>query len=319
NLRGSVKQTRDEPDTLALMHFENLLYGDDHPGGRAMTLESLENIARKDLVDFHNSYFLPKAAVLAISGDFQTASLIPKVTSQFRNWKKGELPIRKIKPVQLSSKGLHVLLVDKPDLTQSFFAIGHAGIRREDPQRDAAQIMNYVLGGGGFSSRMMKKIRAEGGKTYGITSRFSLATVDGSFEISTFTRTAQTIATLKLIQKELHRIQKEPPTENEIAAAKGKIAGGYALRFQTIDQLASALATAQIHGLKDAYVSEYPLRVNQLTATDLANAAKQKLHPDQLIAVIVGNADKVAPLLKTAGIKFELIHYLDPISARKRK
>lgn len=318
DLKGSVKQLRDQPSALAKAHLGNLLYGDDRPAGRPLTLKSIAAIKRVDLVSFHEKYYRPNGSLLVISGDFDVQAVAAKLEAAFAAWSKSDVPSRNVKPLA-KQEGLRVLLVDKPSLSQSFFALGHEGIHRKAPNLDAVQAMNYVLGAGGFSSRMMQVIRSKGGKTYGVSSSFDANTIDGDFGVSTFTRTEETVNMLNLIRSELRRIATEPPTEAELNQAKGKIAGGYVLRFQTASQLASALARAQIHGLGDSYVTHYPLRINALTTDALAAAAKSAVHPDDLAIVIVGNAKIVAPLLKSAKIDFEQIAYTDPISAAARK
>jgi zinc protease len=318
-LLGSIKQARDDPPTLALMHFENMLYGDDHPGGRPMTPASVSNITRKELKAFYRRHYLPNQAILVLSGSFPLASTKRNVEQRFKRWRRGNVPQRRIAPVKDPAPGIRVLLIDKPDLTQSFFALGHAGIRRKDPARDAVQLMNYVLGGGGFSSRLMKVVRSQGGKTYGISSTYDLATFDGSFSIRSFTRTAETVATLQLIRQELKRFLTEPPAPDEIEQAKGKIAGGYAIRFQTPGALGRALATAKVHGFDDTYVSDYALHVQALTRDAIVSAARQHLRPESLVVAIVGRAEAVEEQLKAVGIAYEKISYLDPIGARERK
>ena len=316
-LAGEVKSERDDPGTLARRHFENMLYGDDHPAGRPMTLASIQRIKRQDLLGFHRRAYAPRRAILVISGDIDPAALKGRLTRLFGSW-QGQKVAAFEPPAVKNPQRLRILLIDKPDLTQSFFTLGHTGIRIADPRRDAVLAMNYTLGGGGFSSRLMKTVRSKGGKTYGISSRFASATHDGAFYISTFTRLKETVATLTLVQQELQRFRTSPPSADELAAAKGKIAGGYAIRFQTGGQLASAIAAAELRGLPKTHVSELPLRVQGLDLADLKRAAIRCLHPQQLAVAIVTKAATVAPLLRKAGLEFETISYEDAISARQR-
>jgi hypothetical protein len=211
------------------------------------------------------------------------------------------------------------LLIDNPDLSQSFFHLGHAGISRLAPDRDAVMVMNYVLGGGGFSSRLMQVVRANGGKTYGIKSNFEEAEVDGSFSVYSFTRNEQFLDTLRLVQRELEKIKKDPPTEQEILAAKGDLAGGYALRLQTPAQLTARLIRAQIWGLPDSFVTDFPVRIDRISQEQAAQAVRKHIHPEHLVMAVVGKAAVVAPQLRQAKIPFEQISYLSPISAAQRK
>lgn len=317
NLLGEVKQQRDEPGELASLHFFNMLYGDDHPGGLPMSSASIQSITRRDLVQFHRRYFVPGSAVLAISGAVASEKLQAKVRRAFRRWRSRSRPERKLEPVSDPPAGLRVLLVDKPDLSQSFFSLGHAGIGYRNPKHDAARVANYVLGGGGFSSRLMQRVRSQGGKTYGISSAFFAHEKDGVFRVRSFTRNAQIVATLDLVREELERIRKQPPTADEIRAAKGNLAGGYAIRFKTGGQLAAALARAQLRGLKDSYVTEFAVRIDRLDQKQVAQATRL-IHPGHLVGAIVGKASVVEPLLKRAGVSYEKVSYLEPISAKAR-
>ncbi len=318
-LLGQVKSSRDNPGNLAKQHFYNGLYGDDHPGGRPLTVKSVKAITRGDLVKFHRRHFVPGAAVLGVSGAIDPAKLEKQIRKAFGAWKKRPVALRNVLKVADPAPGFRVLLVDKPDLTQSFFTLGHAGIHRDHPERDAVSTMNYTLGGGGFSSRLMKVVRSEGGKTYGIRSSFSMSDHDGCFSVSSFTRNAEIVATLDLVRKELARFTTEPPSAAEAQAAKGKIAGGYAIRFQTSSSLLSSLLTVHLRKQPVTRLTQFPVRVFALSGEALARAAKAHVRPGRLLAVVVGKAKVVAPLLKAAKIPFTTVDYMDPISARERK
>ncbi len=318
SLEAQVRSDRDDPGMLVAKHFYNQLYGDDHPAGRPLTLGSIAAIKRADLQRFYKTFYQPKGAVLAISGDVDPATLKRLATRAFACWRHGTRPPRTISPLAAPAPGLRVLLVDKPDLTQAFFMLGHAGVAMRDPDRDALRLVNYTLGGGGFSSRLMKVVRSKGGKTYGISSAFYAHEVDGLFRVRSSTRNAELWRTMALVKGELDRIRRVPPTAAEIAAAKGKLAGGFAIRFKTGSQLAAALALAQVRGLGDTYVSELPLRIDRLDEATVAAAARTHVKPSAMVLAIVGKGSVVAPLLDKAGVRYQKIDYLAPISARAR-
>jgi len=319
-LLSGVKNMRDDPATLASVHFDALLFGEDHPAGRVKSEASVRRIARRDLVRFHRELFRPDRAILGVSGDIDPAALAGAVQRVFGPWRAaGKPPTRSFEPVRDPPPGLKVLLVDKADLSQSFFTLGHAGIPRSAADRHAVSVMNYVLGGGGFSSRLMEVVRAKGGKTYGITSHFYRAQKDGSFVAQSFTRNDQLVAMLELVRKELGRIRERPPSEVELDAAKGKIAGGYPIRLKTAAALAWRLVSTQLWGLPETEVTEFPVLIEGLSREQIARAARDHIHPDRLVAAVVGKASVVAPLLRAAKIPFEQIDYRDPVSVRERE
>ncbi|MBW2731377.1 MAG: insulinase family protein [Deltaproteobacteria bacterium] len=317
SLLGQVKQARDDPGQLAALHFYNMLYGDDHPAGRPLTAKSVESITRGDLKRFHARHLLPTGSILVLSGDVPT-NISKRVGARFSNWRRGRATRRVIAPVKNPRPGLRVLLVDKSDLTQSFFMLGHAGVNISNPARDPLRLVNYVLGGGGFSSRLMKEVRSKGGKTYGISSAFYAHQADGVFRVRSSTRNTEIIRTLELVRAELRKIRAKPPTKGEIKAAKGKMVGSYPIRFKTASQLAASLALAQLRGLGDRYVTEFPLRIERQGVKEIAAAARAYVKPNRLLCAIVGKASVVAPLLEAAKIPFTQISYLAPISALER-
>ena len=317
-LLGQVKQLRDDPGSMAAMHFGNQLYGDNHPEGAAMSAATLARITRADLLAFHKKLFVPGAALLGVSGDMDPATAKTLAGKYFGPWIKGDRPPRKIPPVADPPPGLRVLLVDKPDLTQASFTLGHAGLPRVHKDREVVEVLNHVLGGGGFSSRLMKKVRSEGGKTYGVSSSFSMYHSFGDFTVSSFTRTAELIATMELVRQELAGIQTRPPTAQESAAARGKLAGGYPLRMQTASTLLHYLISSELDGLGEARVTGYPSRIHGITLAQLKEAAAAHLRPGNLLAVVVGKAAELAPALDKAKIRFTQVSYLDPISAAER-
>jgi hypothetical protein len=260
-------------------------------------------------VRFYRRRVAPRAAMLAVSGDLgDTGRLRTRIAALFSGWNARAAQRRKVKPVDHPPPGLRVLLVDKPGLTQSFFAMGHAGIRRTHPLRDAARVVNHVLS----RQRLYRVVRARGGKTYSIRSRFDIATDDGSFIVKSFTRHDQLVSALDLVRRELRRIRSRPPNYSEIRQAKGRLAGGYPLRFATASSLAATLMQAELFGLPRSYVTELGLRVQRLTSAEI-RAATQLVRPERLVLVIVSQASEVAPRLQRAGLTFSRISYLDPI------
>ncbi len=321
---AETRQSRDDPGTLAELHLDNLLFGDDHPYGRAVTLASLERIDRAAVVSFRRQRIVGGAAVVAVFGDFDRQQVRRRLGELFGGWSGAPARRRPFGPLPAPpasrrrdqpAPALRVLLVDKPELTQSFIAIGHAGIRRADPRRDTARVLNHVLSG----LRLTKVVRQQQGKTYSIRSRFDVASDDGSFIVKTFTRHAELWPTVQLVLGELRRVRRTPPNAAEIYAAKGRLAGGYAISFKTPARLALALMQGWLLGLRDRHVTEMGLRIERVGELELAAAARELIHPERARIVIVGRADAVAPQLKRAGVAFERIAFSAPISARERR
>jgi hypothetical protein len=285
-----------------------------------MSKRSLEAIDRAALVSFYERWFAPNNAILAVSGDVDERALRQEIKKTFGTWPKREVPpIIDPPPKPLDAqKSTPVRFVDKPDATQTVLDLLGPGIRHADRQFYAVTLMNYALGGGGFSSRLMKVVRSEGAKTYGVHSAFAAGREAGPFLVSTFTRSSETVATLDLVLKELEKMRTGGPTEKELKEAKSHLIGGYGLHLETGGDLCEALVRAEIEGLDQRYVAEYPARLQAVTLKEAADAARQHLNPRALVAL--GKVTEVGPMLKKAGYtKLEVVNYLEPISAAERK
>jgi zinc protease len=316
-LIGSLKRLRDDPESLAHVHLDNLLWGEDHVRGWPPTVQAIQGIKREDLLAWYDKRFTPGNSLLAVAGDVDPAQLQKDLTRTFATWKaRPAAPSKSYKEPKLG--GLRVRLVDKPDLTQSEIVLGHLGVAHKDRDYLATALMNYALGGGGFSSRLQSAVRVKGGRSYDASSGFERWRTRGEFAAESSTRNSETVATLSTIRDEIAKMKAGGPTEAELAQAKANIAGGYPLRFETASDVAAAVLAAELHGLPESWVREFPLKVDAVTLADAKAAAAVRLDPENAAVVIVGKADEVAPQLDAAGIKYEKVGYLEPISPRDR-
>ncbi len=315
-ITSAVKQRRDDPASLAEDHFDNLLWGDDHVRGWPVTLDSVSSIGRQDLIDWHGARFKPSNSVLVIAGDIDAKEARGQVQKAFGNWKKGAAPEAK-KFAEPQLKGKKVRLVDKPDQTQALIRVGHLGVAHGEPDYLATVLMNYTLGGGQLDSRLMKAVHV-GGRTYQASSQFERQRARGVFQAQTVVRSDDTAAALTQLLGEMARMQKDGPTDAELAAAKANLGGNYPLGFESSSAIATAVLAAELHGLGEDYVRDFPVRVAAVPIADVRAAARKHLDAENVVVVIVGKADEIAPQLKKAGIAFEQLDWLAPVSRRDR-
>ena len=158
--------------------------------------------------------------------------------------------------------------------------LGHAGIRHADPRWYAVTLMNYVLGGSDFSSRLMTEVRSKRGLTYGIGSSFGGSLYEGAFRVSAATKNETVWDALLASVNEIRRMQTEGPTNGELDKAKGYYAGSYPFSLQAAAGIAGALVGAEEHGLGIGYVRDLPLRLAAVDEAQAKAAAKDFLHPD---------------------------------------
>jgi zinc protease len=314
---AAVASRYDNPGELADAHFENQLFGENHPNGWVLTADDVRKIDRARLEKFWKTFYHPGNAILAVAGDVDVATLKPQIEKTFRSWANGNPPARPGWTVPPMA-GTRMLLVDRPDLTQATIMLGHAGIKHADPHWYAVTLMNYVLGGSDFSSRLMTEVRSKRGLTYGIGSSFGASLYQGAFRVSAATKNETVWDALLASVNEIRRMQADGPKPVELDRAKGYYAGSYPFSLQTASGIAAALVAAEEHGLGIAYVRDLPLRLSAVDEAQAKAAAKDYLHPDTLLVVIVGKGDAVEPQLAKSGVQYERINFKDPIDAAAR-
>ena len=314
---GVVKQRRDDPSALVEDHFDNLLWGDDHARGWPVTLDTIAAIGRQDLVDWHAARFKPGNAVLVVAGDVDAKQVRAQVEKAFAGWKKSALPEPK-KFAEPVLKGVRVRLVDKPNLAQALIRVGHLGVAHGDPDYLASLAVNQSFGGGQDGARLAAAARAAKGKGYLASSQLDRFRTRGAFQATMVAGNADAGAALKLLLGELGKMQQSGPTASELAEAKASLAGAYPLGSESAAATASAVLAAELHGLGDEFLRDFPVRVAAVPLDQARAAAKKHLDADDVVVVIVGKAEDIAPQLKKAGIPFELLGWLAPVSKRDR-
>ena len=318
-LLAAVSGVYDSPQELANEHFDNLLFGEKNPDGWILTKEDVQKITREDLVTFWRTFYRPQNAILAVAGDSDSARLHAEVERAFGSWERAAVPARpEFKIPEL--KATRILLVDRPDLTQATLVFGHAGLRHADPRWYAVTLMNYVLGGSDFSSRLMTEVRAKRGLTYGIGSSFGATLYDGAFRVSASTKNESVWEALVASVDEIRRMKAGGPGADELAKAKGYYAGSYPFSLQTAAGVAGSIVGAELQDLGIDYVRDLPLRLAAVDDAQAKQAGQDFLFPDTMVVVIVGKADVIEPQIVRAktGIRYERINFKDPISHAAR-
>jgi zinc protease len=194
-----------------------------------------------------------------------------------------------------------VVIVDRPELGQAQIAIGHEGISRSDERRLAAQLMNTAFGNGGFSARLMSRIRATEGLTYGIYSQFVQRAAPGPFVITSFTRVPEVGKLLASTFDELERVRSAPPAGEELEKARRLRVGSFPLALETSEAVLNALVDLDVYGLPRDTLDTYRPRMRALNEADVARAARELVHPERATIVVVGPADALREPLAAFG------------------
>jgi zinc protease len=298
----SLEQDKDEPEELLARALDRVLYPDHRYGipgdGDPRSLAHLDAHA---LREFHDRLFVPRNAIFHAVGDISADDALTRARAAFGDWTGGPVPDPGPAPPAETPTARRIVVVDRPDLVQAQIALAHEGIARTDPDRIQALLMNTVLGGGGFLSRLMTRARAEQGLTYSIGSGFSMRRHAGPFAVTTFTRVPEVGRVVSLVLEVLEGMKTSPPTEDEFRLAKSYNAGRFVLGFETSGAIAAGLIDLDVYGLPADSLDTYRTRVNATTREELADQARRLLHPERIAIVVVGPAEALRPQLAPFG------------------
>jgi zinc protease len=300
--RAEVLHALDDPREVANRSYLPLFFGDS-PYGHPVdgSPESLAALQLDDLRSFFHRQCHPQESSLVIVGMVPEAQALA-ITQQFWSaWRTPQAPAPAFQdtPPTLAQPGIYLL--DRPDLTQSEIRCGHLGPPRSTPDFFALRLVNYILGGGGFSSRLMMRLRAEKGLTYGIRSQFHFRRAPGPFIISTFTPAEQTAEMIRGIQEVMREVQETGGTAAELADAQSYYVGSFPLGLETPAGLAQQIKIIELYDLGLDYLNLYRPRLLAVDRAAARAAAHHYLHPAELVILVVGPASRCRPALEKLG------------------
>ncbi|HEV8487848.1 MAG TPA: pitrilysin family protein, partial [Blastocatellia bacterium] len=287
-----IKAAKDQAQAVIGNYFSAYLYG-SHPYARpsAGDEKSLAAITRDDVQKFYQTYYSPSNAILAVVGDFSSAEMERTLTEKFGAWTGRPAPPVTI-PDASPFSGKKLLLVDKPDSTQTFFVVGNVGISRTNPDRVYINVINTLFGGR-FTSMLNSELRIKSGLSYGARSSFSERKARGPFLISTFTRNETTEKAIDLTLDVVKRLHEKGITEEELKSAKTYIKGQFPPTIETNDQLAGTLTQIELYGLDENEINGLYARIDSMTMADAQRVIKQYFPLDDLVFVLIGKAEEI--------------------------
>jgi zinc protease len=297
--QAAVIQDRDDPAAIASKHFLRALYG-DHPYGRPTdgTEQSIPRLTREEVLALHTARYAPNNAILAVVGDVTREKALAAVRSVFGGWAKRRVPpavVAEPPPV----RGKRVVIVDKPDLTQSEIRLGTVGIRRADKAYFPAQVAGTILGGG-FTSWLNQEIREKRGLSYGASCGFDARLAAGPFVVRTLTKNATVGETVQVALDTLARFRAGGVGAPDLGRAQAYRAGRFPLTVETTDQLAQQLAGLEFYGLTREFFDRQIETLRTVTLADLKGISA-RLPGEDYVLVVVSNAAAVKPQLEKFG------------------
>ncbi len=288
-LIADIKEGETQPQTLASKALDGAMYG-AHPYALAATVSSVSAIQREDVLTFYRQHYQARNAVVALVGDLtraQAEAIAQQLTADLPTGEALSLPA----PAQ-NLAAARELRMPHP-ASQAHILLGAPGVARNDPDYYALYVGNYILGGGGFASRLMHEVREKRGLVYSVYSYFMPYQQRGAFMVGLQTQKSQADAALQLVRQVLADFFAKGVTAQELRAAQQNIVNGFPLRLDSNRKLLDYLSAIGFYDLPLDYLQTYPQRIQQVTAAEIQAAFARHLSADKLVTVVVGAPEAV--------------------------
>lgn len=300
----AIRRRPDSPAGIASREFRKLLYGADHPFGRESNTDTVSRITRDDLVTFHRHYFTPSGFTLGVTGDFEKPAMLDTLRKTFGNWKPQPVTLPAIPPVTASpatetSRSVNIL---RRDLTQTHLRVGHLSVKEDDPDYFALALLEDILGGNSFTSRLFRDVRSRQGLAYSVGSRLVPGNLGpGVFVMQALTKGSSTHQALASMLGHMERLRQEPVTDEELQLAKDAFLNSFVFSFADAGLIVGRLMSLEYYGLPRDFLQRFRDSVVKLTKEDLLRVARRHLHSDRVIILAVGKDDDFEKPLSTFG------------------
>jgi zinc protease len=285
---AEIKAAEEQPGYTADVEFVKDLFGDTpygHPGEGSP--ESVAKLTNDDVRGFYREHYRMGNAIVAVAGDVsadEVKVLLEKELAQLA----GTVAAQQAPAPITVAPGLHVKLIDR-NVVQANIIMGSPGVERSNPDFYRLKVMNYILGGGGFASRLVKVVRSAHGLAYSVNSGFEPGKFQGAFTISLQTKNQSSNEAIDLILQQLREIQEKPVSDAELEGAKKFLVGSFPLAIERQSAIASFMIQIEFYELGLDYAEQYPKLIRAVTKDDVMAVAKKYLHPDSMIVVAVAN------------------------------
>jgi len=299
-MRGSIARRNDDASGIAGREFSDLVYGKKTPYGSETEYEDLEHIQREDVLKFYKRYFFPANTVIAIQGDFSAAEMKAKVEQLFAGWTVNQPPVPLFPQVE-GTPAPGIFLATKSDVTQTFFEIGHLGGVFRDKNYPALEVMSDILGGG-FSSRLFRRVRTDLGYAYSIGASWG-ANFDhpGIFRVSGSTKSANTVDAIRAVKEEIDKIRNSEVTDQELETAKETAINSFVFNFDSPGKTLGRIVTYDYYGYSKDFIFEFQKNIEKVTKADVLRVARESINPLNLTIVAVGKPEEFGKPLSQIG------------------
>ncbi|MBZ5534522.1 MAG: insulinase family protein [Acidobacteriia bacterium] len=293
----SIKEDKAVPQRVIQYYFDGFLFGAQRYGRPLGGTEtSLSKITRDEIASSYEAQFVPNELILAVAGDFSTSEVEAGLREKFNSWKAKKVATPVVNEAS-KAQGKHVLVVDKPDSTQTFFRLGNVGLARTNPDWIPVQVVNTLFGGR-FTSLINTALRIESGLTYGANSFFSSRRMPGSFVISSFTPNDSTERALNMTLDALKDLHEKGISQDQLQSARNYIKGQFGPTIETNDQLANLIGDLEFYGLGPQYINTYFEKIDAVTLADAKRIIETYYPLNHLDFVLIGKGSVIDPVAR---------------------
>ena len=286
-----IERRNDRTDSIEGREWTRLLRGPDHFTTRLSTRSSIESITREDLIAFHRRYYYPRNFIFAVSGDFAPSDMRKRLESAMEGWDSLQETVPAV-PSPNYAPVPGVYMVDKPGVNQGRVSLGHLGIRRDNPDSFAVMLMNDVLGGSGFTSRILNRVRSDEGLAYSAGSSFGQGVYyEGIFRAQLQSKSSSAAEAAQIVLDEIDRIRQEGVSAEELETVRNYAIEIFPRFFSSARAIAGTLAMDEFTGRDPDYWKTYRDRLRSVTTDDVSRVARKYLRPEQLVILVVGKVD----------------------------
>jgi zinc protease len=285
---ASIQKKKDSPASVANMSYDEFLY-DKHPYARTTlgTEQSIANIQTEDIKNFYRAWYTPDRVTIMVAGRFDE-EYAQSARNIFSSWSKSKIKADPVFKVESVSSQKRLKFVSKKDLVQAQIRIGQIQVQRNDPDFLPLMLAAEILGGG-FASRLMKRVRNELGLTYSISASMDAKKTTGDFTISTFTKNDSVEKAIDEVLGVVKKLHTEGASAKELALAQSMLMGQYPRYVETADSTAAQLASLHFYGFPLTHLQSFPDRVKKVELARLNDVIKRRLNPDQMKIIVYGD------------------------------
>ncbi|HEY6250124.1 MAG TPA: pitrilysin family protein [Candidatus Angelobacter sp.] len=288
NIKTGIARRNDDLGQIAARESTKIGYGPQSPYARVPEYASIAAVTRQDLIGWHSKFVHPNQIILGIVGDFDSAAMESKLRKEFGDWPRG--PAAEPPQVSVTAPKPGIYFVEKSDVNQSEIRMVASGVRRDDPDYYAVQVMNEVFGGG-FSSRLVKTLRTQAGLAYSVGGGIGAAfDHPGLARLTMGTKSGTTAQAIDGLYKEIENMREVPVTEAEMQRGKDAILNSFVFEFDSREKVMQERMTYEIYGYPADFLDRYQKGVEKVTAADVNRVAQKYLIKDKFAVLVVGKA-----------------------------